>query len=107
MSDSEDPIDLIDEGGDDLFGDEDDDQVTSPKDRVLDDDDLASDRDGDADGYNRYRDDGYQTQAETANKVVMGVQTFRHRIPKPQDGSVSNAECPVSRLRHPISYVEM
>ncbi|KFA70420.1 hypothetical protein S40285_00622 [Stachybotrys chlorohalonatus IBT 40285] len=94
MSDSEDPIDLIDEGGDDLFGDEDDDQVTSPKDRVLDDDDLASDRDGDADGYNRYRDDGYQTQAETANKVVMGVQTFRHRIPKPQDGSLKVLRVP-------------
>jgi hypothetical protein len=89
MSDSEDPIDLIDEGGDDLFGDDGDDDVASPKANLRDDDDLASDRD--ADGYGRDEDDDEDAQQsrETQERVVMGVRTYRHRIPKPQDGSVS------------------
>ncbi|KAI5466094.1 Leo1-like protein-domain-containing protein [Mariannaea sp. PMI_226] len=87
MSDSEDPIDPLDEGGDDLFGDEGDDDVASTKERVLDDDDLASDPDGDS--YARYRDDNDdQTQHETKDRVVMAVQTYRHRIPKPKDGAL-------------------
>jgi RNA polymerase-associated protein LEO1 len=86
MSDSEDPIDPLDEGGDDLFGDEGDDEIASPKERVLDDDDLASDPEGDT--YARYRDDD-QAQPEVKDRVVMAVQTYRHRIPKPKDGAVS------------------
>lgn len=88
MSDSEDPIDPIDEGGDDLFGDEGDEDVASTKERVLDDDDLASDPEGDS--YARYRnDDDDQMQFQTRDRVVMGVKTYRHRVPKPKDGAVS------------------
>jgi RNA polymerase-associated protein LEO1 len=86
MSDSEDPIDLVDEGGDDLFGD-DDDAITSPQERVLDDDDLPSDREGE--GYNRYRDEEEAPiHGEEGEKTVMAIRTYRHRIPKPQNGSV-------------------
>lgn len=87
MSDSEDPLDQIDEGGDDLFGDEDD--AGSPAPRIVDDDDddLASDPD-DTGERRRYDDDDNQVQHETKEKVVMAVQAYRHRIPKPKDNIV-------------------
>lgn len=93
MSDSEDPIDPleeVDEEGDDLFGDEADegDEPTTSKTRVLDDDDLASDLDEDTDARYRYDDDSQQ-QPEVRDRVVMAVHTYRHRIPKPKDDTVS------------------
>lgn len=94
MSDSEDPLDAIDEGGDDLFGDEDEDEAGSPAPRVLDDDDLASDPDDDAEPRERH-DYGSQQVQETKERVVMAVTTYRHRIPKPQDDTVS---LPCARL---------
>ncbi|KAF4972772.1 hypothetical protein FZEAL_9529 [Fusarium zealandicum] len=88
MSDSEDPaIDPLDEGGDDLFGDEGDEDVAPTKERVLDDDDLASDPEGD--GYAQYaRNDDDDQQFQTRDRVVMGVKTYRHRVPKPKDGAL-------------------
>lgn len=93
MSDSDEPIDHIEEEGDDLFGDDDDVQVKSPKQRVLDDDDLASDPedDGGRRDYGGY-DDAPQ---ETKDRVVMGVTTYRHRIPKPKDGQVRLLSLPI------------
>ncbi|CAM1506923.1 Fc.00g065640.m01.CDS01 [Cosmosporella sp. VM-42] len=86
MSDSEDPIEPLDEGGDDLFGDEDD-ELASPKERVLDDDELASDPEGDT--YPRYRnDEDDQAEQDTKDRVVQTVQTYRHRIPKPKDNAL-------------------
>lgn len=90
MSDSEDPIDPVDEGGDDLFGDEPDeaDVSASPKERVLEDDDLASDPE-EQDTYPRYRDDdGTQDQDEVRERVVVDVTAYRHAVPKPSDGVV-------------------
>lgn len=87
MSDSEDPLDQIDEGGDDLFGDEDD--AGSPAPHVLDDDDLASDPE-DTGERRRYEDDDAQFQQETKEKVVMAVQAYRHRVPKSKDNIVRN-----------------
>lgn len=92
MSDSEDPIDPIDEGGDDLFGDDDDgDVIESPKERVLDDDDLASDPEGET--YNRYRDDDDTRQQDevTRETMIADVTAYRHPIPKPSDGIVSTS----------------
>ncbi len=91
MSDSEDPLDQIDEGGDDLFGDEDD--AGSPAPRVVDDDDddLASDPE-DTGRRRRYDDDDNQVQHETKEKVVMAVQAYRHRIPKPKDNTVRSCD---------------
>lgn len=96
MSDSEDPIDPIDEGGDDLFGDEPDEGdegATSPKERVLEDDDLASDPDGDT--YARYRDqdDQARDEDEVRERIVVDITTYRHPIPKPSDGTVSLHNC--------------
>ncbi|KAM0260391.1 hypothetical protein ACHAQJ_002792 [Trichoderma viride] len=87
MSDSEDPLDAIDEGGDDLFGDEGDEGDASPQGRILDDDDLASDPE--AYGEAEPRDyDGSQPRQETKDRIVMAVQAYRHRIPKPSDDSL-------------------
>ncbi|KAM4059036.1 leo1-like protein [Hirsutella rhossiliensis] len=84
MSDSEDPLDAVDEGGEDLFGDEGDDEAASPAARVLTDDDLASDPDEDPDARHRDYDDALPQ--ETRDKVVIEQPTYRHRVPKPRDG---------------------
>jgi RNA polymerase-associated protein LEO1 len=89
MSDSEDPIEPIDEGGDDLFGDDDDDDViASPKPRVLEDDELASDPEGDTYTRDRDEDDGRQQDDEVRERIIVDVKAYRHPIPKPTDGSV-------------------
>ncbi|OAA73232.1 Leo1-like protein [Cordyceps fumosorosea ARSEF 2679] len=103
MSDSEDPLDQIDEGGDDLFGDEDD--AGSPTPRVVDDDDdLASDPD-DEGGRQRYDDDDTQVQHETKEKVVMAVQAYRHRVPKPKDNILRVMRVPKFIKIMPEEYV--
>ncbi|KAF4594699.1 Leo1-like protein [Ophiocordyceps camponoti-floridani] len=79
MSDSEDPLEAVDEGADDLFGEED---AASPAPRH--DDDLASDPDEAADAQNVDDEDAQHLQ-ETRDKVVADIPTYRHRIPKPKD----------------------
>jgi len=88
MSDSDGIIEPIDDGGDDLFGDEgDDDIVPTKEESVNEDDELASDPEGDT--YARYRnDDEDQAQLETKERAVQTVTTYRHRTPKPKDGAV-------------------
>ncbi|KAM0564314.1 hypothetical protein ACHAPJ_000524 [Fusarium lateritium] len=103
MSDSEDPIDPIDEGGDDLFGDEGDDDIVPTKEPVHEDDELASDPEGDS--YARYRnDDDDQAQVQTRDQVVMGVKTYRHRIPKPKDGALRILRVPKFMKIMPEEY---
>lgn len=88
MSDSEEPLEELEGNGEDLFGDEgDDDLPPTSKERDLDDD-LASDPDEDADTRQRaYEDDDNQPH-ETRDRVVMATQTYRHQIPNPKDGTV-------------------
>ncbi|KAF9776983.1 hypothetical protein IL306_004768 [Fusarium sp. DS 682] len=87
MSDIEDPIDSVDEGGDDLFGDDGDDDIVPTKEPVHEDDELASDPEGDS--YARYRnDDDDQAQVQTKERAIQNVETYRHRIPKPKDGAL-------------------
>jgi RNA polymerase-associated protein LEO1 len=87
MSDSEDPIDVPDDGGDDLFGDDDDDAI-SQKENVLSDRELASDREDDgADA--RGRED--EEPQEFREQLVAEVPLYRHRIPRSKDGGVSRA----------------
>ncbi|KAM5373590.1 hypothetical protein ACJA88_008434 [Fusarium oxysporum] len=87
MSDIEDPIESVDEGGDDLFGDDGDDDVVPTKEPVNEDDELASDPEGDS--YARYRnDDDDQAQVQTKERAIQNVETYRHRIPKPKDGAL-------------------
>lgn len=110
MSDSEDPIDPIDEDGDDLFGDEGDegDNVASPTEQILDDDDLASDPEGET--YARNRDDDDAPQHVETLRRIMDASAYRHPIPKPTDGVVStqSAYClpgihltPVTLVKNP------
>lgn len=97
MSDSEDPIDAIDDGGDDLFGDDDDQELgsqapASPRERVLDDDDLASDPEGYDTARRRDYDDDEEREPEHDVKqhVIIDMTAYRHPVPKPTDGSVSH-----------------
>ncbi len=83
MSDSEDHIDSPD-AGDDLFGDGD--SGASDQEQPLSDHGLDSDHD---EGQQRYGDDEAEGDSpETKAKIVMDVKMFRHRTPKPQDGTV-------------------
>ncbi|KAG6014214.1 hypothetical protein E4U43_006818 [Claviceps pusilla] len=88
MSDSEEPLEELEGNGEDLFGDEDDDDLPpTSKERDLDDD-LASDPDEDADTRQRaYEDDDNQPH-ETRDRVVMATQTYRHQIPNSKDGTL-------------------
>jgi RNA polymerase-associated protein LEO1 len=93
MSDSDDIADLADEGGDDLFGDGDEEL----EDNVISERDLSeheSDREG---GYGKTRDydGGEREPAEFREKTVVTVPMYRHRIPKSKDGTVSE-ETPLS-----------
>ncbi|ORY66260.1 Leo1-like protein-domain-containing protein [Pseudomassariella vexata] len=91
MSDSEDPLDL-EAGGDDLFGDGDDDnELQSDHGRVLSDGDLASDaEDG---GHNR-DDNTAMEGAEIKDKLVLETQLYRHRMPKSRDGTLRSIKDP-------------
>jgi len=106
MSDSEDPIDPIDEDGDDLFGDEagdGDDAGASPEERVLEDDELASDNEGDT--YARYRDeDQARDQDEVRERIVVDVTAYRHPVPKPSDGVLRALRVPKFIRFHPEEY---
>lgn len=83
MSDSEEPIDLPDEGGDDLFGDDDGEEAGSERGNVLSDRDLASDQDGELEP----RDED-TFEEEVHDKLVYEIDMYRHKTPKPKDGSV-------------------
>ncbi|KAK0387636.1 hypothetical protein NLU13_3881 [Sarocladium strictum] len=107
MSDSEDPIDPIDEdGGDDLFGDDDDNELapSPPKARDLDDDSLASDPEGD-DAQPQYsRDERARSQSIEGERRIMEAQIHRHRIPKPSDKTLRVMRIPKFLKVHPIAY---
>lgn len=87
MSDSEDPIDLPDEGGDDLFGD-DEPEPRSDRERYLSDNELASERGAvERDGADDDDDDATQAQ-QTKEEIVMDIALSRHRMPKIKNGTV-------------------
>lgn len=88
MSDSEDPIDVPDEGGDDLFGDEDDDAISEIE-KALSDREIVSDREDD-DVDARRHDEGEEPR-EFREKLVVEVPLYRHRTPRSKDGGVSRS----------------
>ncbi|KAH9998052.1 Leo1-like protein-domain-containing protein [Xylariaceae sp. FL0662B] len=91
MSDSDDPIDLPNEGGADLFGDEDD-EAQSEHGRVLSDHDLASEQDEGNRLAHDYEDiDGDQ---EVKVKRIMGVTVHRHRTPRTKDSLLQSMKVP-------------
>lgn len=87
MSDSDGPVDHHDEG-DDLFGDVDEDQSGSPAPQVLSDRDLDSDADraNEGEGYGSEREEDAPRHQD---KVIAGIQIYRHRTPKTKNGMVS------------------
>ncbi|KAI0195462.1 Leo1-like protein-domain-containing protein [Astrocystis sublimbata] len=98
MSDSEDPVDLADDGGDDLFGDEDA-EPNASRERYLSDDELASDKDADerngtARGYGDDDNEDTMQSQQTKNEIVMDVALNRHRMPKMKNGSIQSFRVP-------------
>lgn len=96
MSDSEDLVDLNEEGGDDLFGDDSPSgspAPDSPAPEVLSDRDLDSDVDqaNEVGGYESNQDADEPGHQE---KVVAGIQIYRHRTPRTKEGRVSRRRNP-------------
>ncbi|KLU85032.1 hypothetical protein MAPG_04064 [Magnaporthiopsis poae ATCC 64411] len=85
MSDSEDPVD-VPEGGDDLFGEESDNERPL-SDHELDDDDDDRQRDEERGG----EDDG---PVEFKQTRVQDQVVYRHRVPKPKDGVLRTMRIP-------------
>ncbi len=85
MSDSDDRIDSP-EGGDDLFGDGDSD-AASDQEQPLSDHGLDSDHD-EGQRYEGDDKEGGAHEVKTKTKTIMRVQLFRHKVPKPHDGTV-------------------
>ncbi|KAK4230569.1 hypothetical protein QBC38DRAFT_469092 [Podospora fimiseda] len=104
MSDSEDPVDIADEGGDDLFGDEDVDDVGSPADNAASNRDVASDREDDDLGGRTQGDYDDEEEQELADLVVTDVPLYRHRIPKSKDGSLHTLRVPDFIKFNPMEY---
>ncbi|RWA08328.1 hypothetical protein EKO27_g6781 [Xylaria grammica] len=103
MSDSEEPVDLADEGGDDLFGD-DEPEPKSDRERYLSDNELASDKDAvEHDGIDYDDDEAMQTQ-QTKVEVVLDVPLNRHRMPKIKNGTLQSLRVPNFLTFHAREY---
>jgi hypothetical protein len=90
MSNSEDHLDSSAEG-DDLFGDGDDDAPQSDRSQPASDAGLDSDRED----APRDLDDAEDDDAGGfVSRTIMGMQMYRHNVPKPKDGIVSLAQLP-------------
>lgn len=89
MSDSEDPIDIPEDGGDDLFGDGGDD-APSEAEKNVSEQEQASERGEDEEGDAHARDSDEEA-GDVRDKLVAEVPLYRHRIPRSKDGSVSGS----------------
>ncbi|KAI1428162.1 Leo1-like protein-domain-containing protein [Xylaria sp. FL1777] len=102
MSDSEEPLDLAEEEGDDLFGDEEP-EPKSDRERYLSDNELASDRDApEHDGVDD-DDEAMQTQ-QTKDEIVMDIALSRHRMPKIKNGTLQSFRVPSFLNFHAREY---
>ena len=99
MFDSEDPVDLPDEVGDDLFGDGDADEQLSEIENVLSDRGLDSDKEDDDAQDQREGEEVERRPIQYKEIRVASTSLYRHRIPKSSDGhTVSCARSP--RVMH-------
>ncbi|KAK6842645.1 hypothetical protein PG995_001664 [Apiospora arundinis] len=98
MSDVEDPLDLGDEGGDDLFGDGDldDDLQSEPGNgRVVSEKDLASDQEADEQSGQEDGDVDMDAQPDQIqNRLIMTTPMYRHRTPRGKDGTLQSLKVP-------------
>ncbi|KAK4185967.1 hypothetical protein QBC35DRAFT_287368 [Podospora australis] len=103
MSDSEDPLaDLpeIDEGGDDLFGDDDD----AIPDNVLSEGDFASDKEDENDRAQQQTQEDGDEPREFREKLAAEVPLYRHRIPRSKDGDLKVLRVPKFLKINPLEY---
>ncbi|KAI0533875.1 Leo1-like protein-domain-containing protein [Xylaria digitata] len=103
MSDSDEPLDIADEGGDDLFGDEEP-ESKHDHERYLSDNELASDRDAaEHDGVDYDDDEAMQTQ-QTKDEIVLDISLSRHRMPKVKNGTLQSLRVPNFLTFHAREY---
>ncbi|KAL2199202.1 Leo1-like protein-domain-containing protein [Corynascus similis CBS 632.67] len=102
MSDSEDPVDFADEGGDDLFGDGDD--ALSEVENVASDREIASERDDDAEDARRHDYDDEEEPRQFREKLVSEVPLYRHRTPRSKDGGLHSLRVPDFVKFKPMEY---
>ncbi|GAP91667.1 putative Leo1-like protein [Rosellinia necatrix] len=105
MSDSDEPVDLADEGDDGLFGSDEEDPK-SDRDRYLSDNDLASERGAarrDSLDHDDNDDGAMQTQ-QTKEEIVMDIALSRHRMPKMKDGILQSLRVPAFLSFHAREY---
>ena len=95
MSDSEELVDIPEDGGDDLFGDEGDDAISETG-NVLSDRELESEKEDDDLEVHRRGDD--EEPREFREKLISDVPLYRHRIPRSKDGTVSRGSLMPSAL---------
>ncbi|AEO70330.1 uncharacterized protein THITE_2121623 [Thermothielavioides terrestris NRRL 8126] len=103
MSDSEEPVDIPDEGGDDLFGDEGDDAISEIE-NAASDRQVASDQEDDERESRRYSHDEDEEPREFREKLVAEVPLYRHRIPRSMDGSLHSLRVPDFIKFNPMEY---
>ncbi|EAQ93353.1 hypothetical protein CHGG_01588 [Chaetomium globosum CBS 148.51] len=101
MSDSEEPIDIADEGGDDLFGDDGDDALSDIE-NVVSDREIVSDREDDEADAPRRDDD--EEPREFREKLVSEVPLYRHRTPRSKDGDLHTLRVPDFIKFNPMEY---
>ncbi|KAK4147683.1 Leo1-like protein-domain-containing protein [Dichotomopilus funicola] len=107
MSDSEDPIDIADDvGDDDLFGDGDD--VISDTGDAVGDQTAASDKEDDEPDTRRRRDidddEDEDEPREFREKLVAEVPLYRHRTPRSRDGGLHSLRVPDFIKFNPMEY---
>ncbi|KAH6853701.1 Leo1-like protein-domain-containing protein [Chaetomium sp. MPI-CAGE-AT-0009] len=101
MSDSEEPVDIADEGGDDLFGDDGDDALSDIE-KVVSDREIVSDREDDEADARRQDDD--EEPREFREKLVSEVPLYRHRTPRSKDGGLHTLRVPDFIKFNPMEY---
>ncbi|KAK4447567.1 Leo1-like protein-domain-containing protein [Podospora aff. communis PSN243] len=102
MTDSEEPVDAVDDLGDDLFGDADGGDAISEIENGLSDRELASDAEDDARRRETRRDTEEPT--EYKEKLVGEVPLYRHRIPKSNEGGLCSLKVPDFLKLNPVEY---
>ncbi|KAL2154875.1 hypothetical protein VTH82DRAFT_3551 [Thermothelomyces myriococcoides] len=104
MSESEDPVDIPDDGADDLFGDGD--EAVSDADNAVSDREAASEKDDDeADArIHDDHDEDDEGPRHFREKLVSEVPLYRHRIPRSKDGGLHSLRVPDFIKFKPMEY---
>ncbi|KAL2165220.1 hypothetical protein VTH06DRAFT_516 [Thermothelomyces fergusii] len=105
MSDSEEPVDIADDGADDLFGDGD--EALSDADNAVSGREAAASEKEDEDADARIHDDQDEDDEGPRHfreKLVSEVPLYRHRIPRSKDGGLHSLRVPDFIKFNPMEY---